>query len=175
MQREYAALAGVEFYVMDVRELIKFPSESFSLVFDKACIDTLFCGTDFMTSTKKAIAEIYRVMKPESSFVSVSHGSPITRVPFFRVAPFAIDCYKVDAEIGEGLTLYTLLKTTNKALLGKKVLGGEMVTAADRSAATQDREQQTSKGVRGKKGRLTVTSNTDALEEMLAESTERDG
>lgn len=170
MQREYASYTGVEFYVMDVRELIKFPEGMFSLVFDKACIDTLFCGTDFSNSVRKAFSEIYRVMRKESTFVVISHGSPSTRVPFFRSVNWAVDCYKIDDDIGESLTIYTLIKTSNLLLLNKKIKGADLV---ERMVATTVGNSKASTGK--KAGSLSVTSNTDALDEMLAESAERDG
>ena len=172
MQREYASYTGVEFFVMDVRELIKFPENYFSLVFDKGCIDTLFCCTDFISSTKRAFSEIYRVMRQESTFVLVSHASPRTRVPFLRYSSWAIECYKIDEEIGESLTMYTLMKTTNVLLLNKRIKDGDLPEKSV-NANISTMENKTSSKSRG--GSLSVTSNTDALDEMLAESAERDG
>ena len=172
MQREYASCTGVEFFVMDVRELIKFPENYFSLVFDKGCIDTLFCCTDFISSTKRAFSEIYRVMRQESTFVLVSHASPRTRVPFLRYSSWAIECYKIDEEIGESLTMYTLMKTTNVLLLNKRIKDGDLPEKSV-NANISTMENKTSSKSRG--GSLSVTSNTDALDEMLAESAERDG
>ena len=173
MQREYSTYTGVEFFVMDVRELIKFPDNYFSLIFDKGCIDTLFCGTDFISSTKRAFSEIYRVMRKESTFVLISHASPRTRVPFLRSASWAVDCYKLDDEIGESLTMYTLMKTSNVLLLNKRIKDGDLPERSVNANISTMENKTTSKSGRG--GSLSVTSNTDALDEMLAESAERDG
>ena len=50
MRKKYESLIGVELFVMDTRQLIKFVDNTFTMVFDKACIDALFCGTDYMDS-----------------------------------------------------------------------------------------------------------------------------
>lgn len=179
MQKKYREYSGVEFFVMDTKQLMKFSMDSFSLILDKACIDSLFCGTDYMETTALTFAEIYRVMRQDAVFVSVSHGSKISRVPYFRVIPWAIDCYKIASDIGEHLTLYVMTKTSNMDLVNKKVAGAEATLQAKSTGVVSSLDQQMNKGsttrAKGQNtGSITVTASVDALAEMVAESAEVD-
>ena len=178
MQKRYRDCTGVEFFVMDVKQLMKFSVDSFSLVIDKACIDSLFCGTDYMESTALAMAEVFRVMRNDGVFVSVSHGSKMSRVPYFRSIPWAIDCYKVPSDIGEHLTLYVLTKTTNMDLVNRKIVGAEASVQAKSSRVVSNLDQQMNKGSTTRSGQntgsITVTASVDALAEMVAESADVD-
>lgn len=178
MQRKYTSLAGVEFFVMDARQLNQFSNNSFTLVFDKACIDSLFCGTDYMESTTLALKEVFRVMKPEGIFFSVSHAPPLARVPYLRQLKWAIESYKLPTEIGDGLTLFSLTKTDNEVLLQKKIDGAEAVVRARTtkvvSQLSQNMNKSSSTRSKGNAGKLTVTAAASILEEMVAESAEMD-
>lgn len=178
MQRKYASYAGVEFFVMDVRQLNKFSDQSFSLIFDKACIDALFCGTDYLESTSLAFKELFRVLKQDGIFFTVTHAPALARVPYFRQLGWAIESYKLSAEIGEGLMLFTLTKTTNPLLLQKKIVGAEAVLRAKTTEVVSQLNQNMNKSstTKGKQnaGKITVTASANILEEMVAESAEMD-
>ncbi len=178
MQKKYASYTGVEFFVMDTRQLLKFSDESFSLIIDKACIDSLFCGTDFMDSTTLAISEVFRVLKYDGAFISISHASALSRVPYFRTVKWAVDVYKVPSDIGESLTMYVLNKTTNQAMLDRKVLGGEAAVRSKSSRVVSNLDQHMTKGSNTKSGQntgsITVTASVDKLAEMVAESADID-
>jgi ubiquinone/menaquinone biosynthesis C-methylase UbiE len=178
MQKKYSSYTGVEFFVMDTKQLMKFSMNSFTLVIDKACMDSLFCGTDYMEATQLAMSEIFRVMKQDGVFVSVSHGSKLSRVPYFRAIPWAIDCYKVPSDIGEHLTLYVLTKTSNQDLINMKIAGAEATFQAKSSHVVSNLDQNMNKGSTTRTGQntgsITVTASVDALAEMVAESAEVD-
>lgn len=178
MQRKYSSYAGVEFFVMDVRQLHKFSNNLFTLVFDKACLDALFCGTDYMDSTSLALKEIYRVLKDDGIFFSVTHAPPLARVPYFRQLKWAVESYKLSNSLGEGLTLFGLTKTTNEALLQKQVKGAEAVLRPKASKVVSQLSSEGNKGgtTRGKQnaGKLTVTAAASILEDMVQESAEMD-
>ena len=178
MQRKYGSYAGVEFFVMDIRQLNKFSDGMFTLIFDKACIDSLFCGTDYAESTSLAFKELFRVLKQDGIFFTVTHAPPLARVPYFRQLEWAIESYKLSPEIGEGLTLFTLTKTTNPLLLQKKIAGAEAVLRARTSQVVSQLTQNMNKGssTKGKQnaGKLTITASANVLEEMVAESAELD-
>lgn len=178
MQKRYSTYTGIEFFVMDTKQLMKFSMESFTLVIDKACIDSLFCGTDYMEATNLAMSEIYRVLKYDGVFISVSYGSKLSRVPYFRAIPWAIDCYKVASDIGEHLVLYVLTKTTNQDLINKKIPGAEATIQAKSSHVVSSLDQQMNKGSTTRSGQntgsITVTASADALADMVAESADVD-
>ena len=178
MQKRYSDYTGVEFFVMDTKQLMKFSMDSFTLVLDKACIDSLFCGTDYIDSTTLAMSEIYRVMKQDAVFISISHGSKLSRIPYFRTIPWAIDCYKVSSHIGEHLMLYAMTKTTNQDLINRKIPGAEATLQAKSSHVVSNLDQTMNKGSTTKSGQntgsITVTASVDVLAEMVAESAEVD-
>jgi ubiquinone/menaquinone biosynthesis C-methylase UbiE len=178
MQRKYASYIGVKFFVMDIRQLNKFGDEMFTLIFDKACVDSLFCGTDYLDAVRLAMKEMYRVLKPDGIFFTVTHAPPLARVPYFRQLKWALEMYKLSGNIGEGLTVITLTKTTNEVLLQKKIAGAEAVLLAKTSKVSSQLAQNmnaasTTKGKQNA-GRLTVTAAASILEEMVAESAEMD-
>lgn len=179
MRRKYESYAGVEFFVMDVRQLHKFKDNSFTVIIDKACIDALYCGTDYLDSTNLALTEIYRVLKPDGVFFSITHAPPLSRVPYFRLIPWAIDSYKIPSEIGEGLTLFVLIKTNNEQLLSKKIAGAEAVLRPKAKKVVSSFDQNMNKSStsrsKGNAGSITVTASANILAELVAESAEMDG
>jgi ubiquinone/menaquinone biosynthesis C-methylase UbiE len=163
---------------MDVRQLHKFSDNLFTLIFDKGCFDSLFCGTDYLDSTSLALKEIYRILKNDGIFFSVTHAPPLARVPYFRQFIWAIESYKLPPTLGEGLTLFALTKTTNELLLQKKVAGAEAVLRSKATKVVSQLSQGMNKVsvTRGKSnaGKLTVTASASILEDMVAESAEMD-
>jgi SAM-dependent methyltransferase len=178
MQKKYESYAGVELYVMDVRELLKFNDNTFTLIIDKACIDAMFCGTDYIIATKTAMGEIFRCLRPDGHFVSISHASPLSRVPYLRAIKWAIDCYKVPPHIGEGLTLFVQTKTEDDLMLNRKVAGGEAIYRPKAARVVSNLDQNMNKAsttrASGNTGSITVTASVDALAEMVNESADID-
>ncbi len=179
MQRKYESYTGVEFFVMDVRQLHKFTNSSFTVIFDKGCIDALFCGTDYMDASNLAFSELYRVMKMDAIFFHITHAPSVARVPYLRCVSWAIDRVKIPSHIGEGLTLFVLVKTENEIMLAKKIQGAEAAVRSKTSRVVSNMDQQMNKTSTTKKGNntgsLTVTASVDTLAEMVAESAEVDG
>ena len=178
MQDKYVHLTGVNFVCLDVREMLSLQSDAYSLVIDKGCIDAVFCGTDFITSSKRAFNEIYRVLRPNGGiFFSVSHATPLSRVPYFRSIEWAIDISKLVE--GESLTLFSLTKTTDRALLDKKIVGAEAGVQKRASALVSSLDQKMNKSSttrsKANAGALTVTASVDKMIEMVDESQEVDG
>lgn len=179
MQRRFEAFTGVEFFVMDVKQLHKFSDSTFTMVFDKACIDAQFCGTDYLEAAGQAFREIFRVLRPEGIFLMITHAPPIARVPYLRMITWALEMYKLPSTIGENLSLYVITKTDNPIMLAKKVNGGESavrkktsrIVAAEADAKAQ--KASTSKSGQNT-GMITVSASIDILAELVAESAEVD-
>lgn len=178
MQKKYSDYSGVEFFVMDIKQLLKFTENTFTLVIDKACIDSLFCGTDYIESTQLALSEIFRVMRNDAVFLSISHASKLSRVPYFRMIRWAIDCYKIPSDIGEHLTVYVITKTTNEELLNRKIAGAEAVVQAKSKNVVSNLDQTMNKASttanKANTGSITVTASVDKLAEMVSDSAEID-
>jgi len=178
MQDKYSHLSGVEFKCMDVCEMLTLQSDAYSLVIDKGCIDALFCTTNFLTSVAKALREIHRVLRPEGGiFFCVSHATPLSRVPYFRSIEWAIDIGKMVE--GESLTLFTLTKTSDRALLDRKIIGAEAVVQKRASSLTSNLENKANKQSttrsRANAGNLVVTASVEKMVEMVDESRDKDG
>ncbi|GKT35130.1 hypothetical protein ADUPG1_008352 [Aduncisulcus paluster] len=74
---------GIEFRPMDICSL-EFPAETFDFVFDKATIDSLLCSSDGYEKAITCVAEANRVLKPNGTFIFVSHSGPMSRLPLLR-------------------------------------------------------------------------------------------
>ena len=177
MQKFHSVRTGVEFVVMDVREMTRYPDQSFNLVIDKGCLDALFCGADFKESSSRALREIHRVMVPNSLFMCFSHAPYLARVPYLRVADFSIEASPVVGG-GEHISMYSLLKTTTRELLDRKVPGGEASIPMKKSAFVSTFDQKMNKTstakTSGNTGVMTVTASVDMLAGMVEESEEMD-
>ena len=178
MQKKYASYTGVEFFVMDTKQLIKFEDEIFTFVIDKACIDALFCGTDFIESTELAFEEIFRVLKFEGNFISISHATPLSRVPYLRAIRWAIDVYKVPSDVGERLSIYAMTKTMNEEMIERRIPGAEAAirTKAAKVVSNLDQKMNAASTTRGgtNTGSITVTASVDAIADLVQESADVD-
>jgi SAM-dependent methyltransferase len=178
MQKFHANKTGVEFIVMDLREMTRFTENTFTLVIDKGCLDALFCGADFKESSRRAIIEIHRVLVRDTGlFVSFSHAPFLARVPYLRVADFGIEATPVVGG-GESLSMFSCLKTTIKELLDHKVVGGEASQHIKKSAVVSNFDQKMNKTSTtrnaGNTGFMTVTASVDILAGLVEESEDMD-
>jgi len=177
MQKKYEHYTGVDFIVMDAREMITLASDSFTAVIDKAMIDALFCMSDFNDSANRAYKEVFRVLKADGIFLSVSHAIPLARVPYLRLIRWAIDMASLVE--GEKLTLFVLTKTADEAMINRKVTGAEAATRPEASGIVDNMEQTMNKVSTVRKagggGQLTVTASIDKMIEMVDESGATDG
>lgn len=178
MQKKYASYSGVEFITMDVVDLSAFPDEFFSMVIDKACLDSIFCRTDYNTMVVQTLKSIQRLlMKERGVYVCISHASPSSRIPYFRQVEWAVDTCALNE--GEGLNLYMLLRTSDEALLNKKFKGAEAVIVSKSSNIVSTLDSKTSGpkssvSKKGGGGGITVTASVDVLAAMVEQSAESD-
>mmetsp|Transcript_10597 Transcript_10597/g.16056 ORF Transcript_10597/g.16056 Transcript_10597/m.16056 type:complete len:266 (+) Transcript_10597:226-1023(+) len=171
MQNKYRNFSGVDFYVMDARELHQFKDESFSLIIDKGCLDCIFCGLDLYESSMRFCSEVFRVLQNEGYCVMISHAPPPARVPYLRSAPWAIDTAM--ASDGEDITIYFLLRTTDEEILNRKIMGAEASVRPTETGVVSSLDQDMNKmsTVKSAKntGFVTVTASVDHLAAMVAD------
>ena len=176
MQEQYKDYNGVSFSIMDVRELSGIANGSISVVIDKGCIDAVFCSTNFLNDARQAFKEIYRVLQNNGVFVSFSHAPGNCRVPFLKVADWSIDV--CTCPFGEGINMYTLTRTADPSLLGKRADGAETGVPDNPSHAVTSLDQPVphSSTTRhaGSAGFVTVTASVDVLASMVNESEDVD-
>ena len=68
---------------MDMRAM-DFPDGVFNVVLDKASLDSVLCAEGSLVLAAKCLGEISRVLSPEGTFVSVSHGVPDNRLEILQ-------------------------------------------------------------------------------------------
>jgi hypothetical protein len=170
MQAEHSSYTGVEFAVMDVRELGALQDNTYTMVIDKGCIDALFCSTNSKQSVEQAVTGIYRVTKMEGTFASFSYAPKIARVPYFRCANFAIDGIPVIGG-GEHLIMYALMKTEDEELIARALAGAEAGIQRKAtnviSAFDQKMNKVSSTRSKGNAGSMTITTDAYTLMEMV--------
>jgi hypothetical protein len=178
MQKRHSSLPGIEFIVADVRELIGFGDNLYTLIIDKGCLDALFSGSNFSSSISRALRELYRVMKNNGVLASFSHAPKLARVPYFRAFDFSIEALPI-MNGGAHLTLYSLIKTDDRSLLDKEVIGGDpgVLKKIDNSANVSQNVAKfyNSKAGKFSGGNITIGVSADFLAELVAESAEMDG
>lgn len=169
MASKYSSLGGIEFLVLDARDLSYFPDATFTVVLDKGCMDAIFCCTDFTAESERLFKEVFRVLKPEGQFLSISHASPPSRVPYLRSIRWAIETCGVPE--GENLTFFICTKTSNEALLNRRLAGAEAATVAKNTNVVSSMNQTMNKKsiTRNKEnnGQLTVSTDVDVIAELV--------
>lgn len=83
MRKKYQLEQKVEYEIGDITKM-RFPTNHFDYVFDKATFDTLICGDNSNKVVTSLLKEIARVMKPGGTFILISYGNPTTRKRFFE-------------------------------------------------------------------------------------------
>lgn len=94
MIQKYKDKTSLGWQVMSITQM-DFADHSFDFVFDKGTIDSLLCGENSTSTVHKALKEIYRVLKPGKSFVSISYGQPESRLGYFENPDFE---WKIDVD-----------------------------------------------------------------------------
>ena len=156
--------------------MLTLSDNTYTMVIDKAFLDALMCKSDFNSASECALKEIFRVMKMDAIYFSVSHCLPLARVPYLRLVRWAIDMAKMTE--GEKLTLFVLTKTEDEIMLNRKIVGAEAPTRPPAlglwtcSIRLRTRQVQLRKGGGGQ---LTVTSSLERMMEMVNDSMGIDG
>jgi hypothetical protein len=79
----------MEFLCMDICNIDheieneRIDEDSYDLVLDKACIDSIACNQEF-SMQYKAVENVWRVLVSGGTFFMVSRGSPIMRMHLFE-------------------------------------------------------------------------------------------
>ena len=179
MKAQYKDYVGVEFFVMDVRELNLIQDQSFSIIIDKGCYDAGFCSVDMYENSERWCSEIYRVMKDEGVCCLFSHASLPSRIPYLRYKSWAIDVFPIT--LGDTLNMYALTRTTNVERVGRKFPGAEIVNPEEvvSKSVVSSIDQTQNKVSRTKtaanSGSVTVTSSIEILAKMVADNEESEG
>lgn len=174
MRSQYKDYVGVEFFVMDARELSLLQDRSFSIVIDKGCFDAQFCGPNLYTDAALWCTEVYRVLKDEGVCCLFSHAPLPARIPYLRSKPWAIDNFPI-AE-GDSLNMYVLTKTNNEERLLRKFPGAEIISPEEVvsknivSSVVQKQNKVSLTRQKGSTGSVTVSSSIDVLAKMIEDN-----
>ena len=171
MKTKYAMYTGIEFLCLDVRDMSYFNDNTFSLVIDKGCMDSIFCCTNFMEESTQMFKEMLRIMKPQAQFLSISHASPASRVPYLRTVRWAVETCAIPE--GEHLNLFFMTKTDDQSMIDRRIAGAEAGTRAKSKNLKSSLEQTMNKSstTRNKEnnGQLTVSADVDVIAAMVSE------
>mmetsp|Transcript_23577 Transcript_23577/g.35415 ORF Transcript_23577/g.35415 Transcript_23577/m.35415 type:complete len:263 (-) Transcript_23577:182-970(-) len=86
MKEKYADdLPDMPWYYMDAAKL-RFPDNTFDIVLDKGCMDSMLCGNKGRYETGKMLQEIDRVLKPDGAYILISYGTPDLRLDLLEDA-----------------------------------------------------------------------------------------
>jgi EEF1A lysine methyltransferase 4 len=80
--KRYKHLIEMDWMTGDVTNMESLPDGAFDVIFEKALLDSLLCGTDANRRTQLMMKEINRVLKPGGTYVCVSFGNPPSRLPY---------------------------------------------------------------------------------------------
>lgn len=69
---------GMNYEVMDICEMT-YPDNYFDIAIDKSTMDSLLCGENPVLHVAKMTKEVFRVLKPNGLFISLSFGKPENR------------------------------------------------------------------------------------------------
>jgi len=76
MTEKFQGTPGLRFLQMDATKMT-FEDESFDVVFDKGTLDAMYTGAAHIV--KLAVAQVFRVLRPGGTFVSLTFGHPKSR------------------------------------------------------------------------------------------------
>ena len=113
MRARHSKVQGLTFAAMDVRKMDRIPDASYDIILEKACLDAVYCSLESYEDVKMALKEIWRVLKPKGTFLSVSHAGPVSRLPHLSTCDWDVDHTRFSAfhnNIGVGLHLYVCTK-----------------------------------------------------------------
>lgn len=84
MKEKYKEMKQLKWEVMDCTNM-KYNDNTFQSIFDKGTIDAILCNEDLKTQISKLLKEIYRVLKKNGRFYSITFGSPSNRLEFLKL------------------------------------------------------------------------------------------
>ncbi|CAM9613891.1 unnamed protein product [Chrysoparadoxa australica] len=116
MQAKYQDLEGLEYVVMDACCMEGLPNEGYDCIFDKGCIDSLFCTINSWADVLKANQGCCRLLRGDGVFLSLSHGHPHTRLQYYRDESLQWVANAVPLHETEDLFIYAMSKLTGEQL-----------------------------------------------------------
>jgi SAM-dependent methyltransferase len=90
MNKKSGDKPGMLFMEMDVMEM-SFPSGTFDVVIDKATLDSMLCGEGAIKTIQTMLQQIYRVLKPNGTFMMLSYAKSQLRLNFLKKKDFIWD------------------------------------------------------------------------------------
>ncbi len=118
MQYRYRDNEGMEFLVADCMSLDTFPEQSFDVIFEKGCLDCVYCSYNSIDNALKAYSEAWRLLKAGTGrFVSISYGNAKTRAAHMQHQKWDIETSLV--AYSHGITMFTAVRFPEATKKGK--------------------------------------------------------
>merc|ERR1711908_97274 len=100
-EEKYQDKAGMSYQQMDCRAM-DFPEGIFSVVIDKATLDSILCGEGSTHNAQKTLQGVSQVLGPNGVFLCVSHGQPSYRLTYLQRPEFGWSVSSHGAEADGG-------------------------------------------------------------------------
>ena len=123
MRQQCIPFHGLQFILMDCRNMSQFAEASFDVIIEKGTLDTVFCSLSGVDNARKAISEIFRVLKPGGRLVSISCATPKCRKHHFQNLSdeWSVDTYMIPVE--PGIYIYACTKRPSHHLATNNING----------------------------------------------------
>lgn len=123
---------------MDARSLA-YEDDSFDVVVDKGCLDSILCGEDGAFGAKKLFQEINRVLTPKGVYICVTYGQPVDNErDRKRYLPYGVFTerlkYFEDKSLGWNITTHMIAKPFKSATASVKTDQARRETIAQKEA-----------------------------------------
>jgi len=163
LTERYKEFPGIEVIECDARNLDRFPTASFELVFEKGLIDVLYSGWVGFKDIDLICEAVCRVLAPGGVFVSVSYAPPGLRAAHFEESstPDTVNRFHP----------WDLLST--KGPDGKGDAGGLWVYTMSRLAAGQVKENEVNEKGHGSNELQATEDGHDSMSMKSGEVLER--
>mmetsp|Transcript_13474 Transcript_13474/g.23844 ORF Transcript_13474/g.23844 Transcript_13474/m.23844 type:complete len:236 (-) Transcript_13474:513-1220(-) len=93
MKKQHESIPQLSYLVSDVRNMPEIKTKSFDGVIDKGTLDAIVCGPNAFDNGKKALGEIYRVLRPGGVFLLITYGDPHSRLESLKCFPWVIHVF----------------------------------------------------------------------------------
>lgn len=84
---------------MNVTDMSPFQNEQFTVIIDKATLDSVLCGENALPVVEKMMQEIYRVLTPGGIFICVSNAEEQNRRPLFSEAQWDYSVLSIEKKL----------------------------------------------------------------------------
>lgn len=110
MVEKYKDKEGLKWTEMNVTDM-QFSENTFDVVIDKGCMDSILCGEGSTNNVGKMCSEVSRVLKEKGIYIVVTYGIPENRLSYLEKDDYR---WKVTTQTVPKPTISTTAQSDNK-------------------------------------------------------------